>query len=56
MINLKFWAVITGASFILIPIFGILYVWNNSVINWRLLVTDIIIFFFAVAMYSLLKK
>jgi hypothetical protein len=56
MLNLKFWSVLTGATFLLMPVFGILYFWTKSALNWKLLVTDVLIFVFSVIMYNVLKK
>lgn len=56
MSGIQFWALITGTTFVLIPVFGIVLFWTKNDISYKLFVTNTLIFVVAVVFYNIYKS
>jgi hypothetical protein len=56
MENLSFWEKLTGATFLLIPSLGITFLFFESVLFFKLLITDLILFAFSLIIQLTQKK
>lgn len=55
MNNLKIWAFLTGLSFLLMFFTGLIFVWFNNELTYRIFVSSVLLFLFSVVMYNCYK-